>query len=305
MHIWILIVPLCYNIAHHCNTTSPRHLNEMIKLQNLSYGYNRKVKTLQDITAEIGSGIHLLVGENGAGKTTLLHFMVGLRYPRSGSCELDGTPMRQRHPSEMCRVQFFGDGMEFPASTIKEMVKVHSTFFPRFDHEMLKRNLHAFGINENDKFSGMSLGTRRKAHLSYMLALRCDALLLDEPTNGLDINSKQTFSRMLVECVSPEQTVIVSTHTPADLESLYDSIIVLSHGKLLLNMNIDEITSHIAFVTQNTTDADILYSEPSFGLQRCIIANTDKSIESQLDFELLYNALHGNSIQAILNCLKS
>lgn len=110
---------------------------------------------------------------------------------------------------------------------------------------------------------------------------------------------------MLVECVSPEQSVIVSTHTPADLESLYDNVMVLNHGELLLNMNVDEICSHIAFVSNSAPTPDALYSEPRFGLYRSIIPNPDGSIESQLDFGLLYTAMSGPSRQAILNCLNS
>lgn len=277
----------------------------MLTLSDINYSYPRGKEALHAVTATIGSGFHLLIGENGSGKTTLLHLMAGLRYPTAGTCELDGIPMRLRRPEELCRIQYLGDDMIFPADTIKAMADTHARFFPCFDSGMLAHNLEAFGIKAGERLRNMSLGNRRKAHLAYMLALKCDILLLDEPTNGLDITSKNTFSRMLVECVSPEQSVIVSTHTPADLESLYDNVMVLNHGELLLNMNVDEICSHIAFVSNSTLAQDALYSEPRFGLYRCIIPNPDNSIESQLDFGLLYTALSGSSRQAILNCLNS
>ena len=277
----------------------------MLTLSNISYSYPGSKEALHGVTATIGSGFHLLIGENGSGKTTLLHLMAGLRYPTSGDCELDGTPMRLRRPAELCRIQYLGDDMIFPADSIKEMADTHARFFPRFDSGMLAHNLEAFGIKAGERLRNMSLGNRRKAHLAYMLALKCDILLLDEPTNGLDITSKNTSSGMLVECVSPEQSVIVSTHTPADLESLYDNVMVLNHGELLLNMNVDEICSHIAFVSNSAPTPDALYSEPRFGLYRSIIPNPDGSIESQLDFGLLYTAMSGPSRQAILNCLNS
>lgn len=277
----------------------------MLTLSNINYSYPRGKEALHAVTATIGSGFHLLIGENGSGKTTLLHLMAGLRYPTAGICELDGIPMRLRRPEELCRIQYLGDDMIFPADTIKALTDTHARFFPCFDSGMLAHNLEAFGIKAGERLRNMSLGNRRKAHLAYMLALKCDILLLDEPTNGLDITSKNTFSRMLVECVSPEQSVIVSTHTPADLESLYDNVMVLNHGELLLNMNVDEICSHIAFISNSTLAQDALYSEPRFGLYRCIIPNPDNSIESQLDFGLLYTALSGSSRQAILNCLNS
>lgn len=55
----------------------------MLTLDNLTYRYKKSKKLAVDsATAEIGPGIHLLLGENGAGKTTLLHLMAGLLTPR-------------------------------------------------------------------------------------------------------------------------------------------------------------------------------------------------------------------------------
>ena len=56
----------------------------MIVLNNLTYRYRKGAEALTDVSASIGPGIHLLLGENGAGKTTLLHVMAGLLYPSSG-----------------------------------------------------------------------------------------------------------------------------------------------------------------------------------------------------------------------------
>lgn len=305
-----MVISLRCSIAYVYNTTTrpiQSLINKyiMLTLSDISYNYSKGRDALHGITTEAGSGFYLLIGENGSGKTTLLHIMAGLRYPTCGTCELDGIPIRLRRPSELCRIQYLGDDMAFPARSIKEMADTHARFFPHFDSEMLAHNLDAFGISYKDRLENMSLGIRHKAHLAYMLALKCDILLLDEPTNGLDISSKQAFNRMLVECVSPEQSVIVSTHTPADLESLYDNVMVLNHGELLININVDEISERIAFVTQSTQTPDALYCETRFGLHRCIVSNTDRKIESQLDFGLLYNALSGPSRQAILNCLNS
>lgn len=276
----------------------------MLELLNINYRYSRKSpEVLHDISASIGSGCHLLIGENGSGKTTLLHIMSALRYPTSGSCTLDDTTLIPRRPSLLSRIQFFGDGMEFPAPSIDDMVRAHSPFFPNFDSDMLLRNLDTFGISPTTKFKKMSLGTRHKAQLAYMLSLRCDILLLDEPTNGLDIGSRQAFRRMILECLSEDQTLVVSSHTPGDFEDIYDSIMLLSRGRLLVNLPIEEITSRIAFVNSPTTLASALYCEPQFGTNRCIVPNPDGSIQSQFDLTMLYNSLMSDNRDEILKHL--
>lgn len=64
----------------------------MIVLDNLTYSYRHSRRNaITGVTAEIGPGIHLLLGENGAGKTTLLHIIAGLRTPQKpDECTIDG-----------------------------------------------------------------------------------------------------------------------------------------------------------------------------------------------------------------------
>ncbi len=101
-----------------------------IQLENLTLRYGRKV-ALNDLTATIEPGIHLLLGENGAGKTSLLHLIDGLRFPTDGKCLVDGAPTRYRLPSILSKVFYLGAGMPLPARTIEELIKVHARFFPK------------------------------------------------------------------------------------------------------------------------------------------------------------------------------
>ena len=56
----------------------------MIDIKNLSFNYNKGYKALDNINANLGAGVHLLLGENGAGKTTLLHVIAGLLFAKEG-----------------------------------------------------------------------------------------------------------------------------------------------------------------------------------------------------------------------------
>ena len=69
----------------------------MIELKNLTYAYRRGHVAIDNVTADLPSGIHLLLGENGAGKTTLLRLIAGLLIPTEGCCMIDGTTMTRQH----------------------------------------------------------------------------------------------------------------------------------------------------------------------------------------------------------------
>ncbi|MDE6117692.1 MAG: ATP-binding cassette domain-containing protein, partial [Duncaniella sp.] len=57
----------------------------MIELNNLTYSYYRGFIAIDNASAVVSPGIHLLLGENGAGKTTLLRLMSGLLLPQKGT----------------------------------------------------------------------------------------------------------------------------------------------------------------------------------------------------------------------------
>lgn len=279
----------------------------MITFDRVGYRYKNKVEALSDISCTIGPGLHLMAGENGAGKTTFLHLCAGLLYPTSGTCDFKGVELRRREPEVLSRVQYFSSQSAyfFPAGDIRAMVKSHACFFPGFDGDMLQRNLSVFGIDEGQTFRSMSAGTFSKAALAYMFSLGCDVLLLDEPTVWLDPVSRHQFRQMMVECVGPEQAVIVSTHDFAEAEALYDSLMIIHRGKLLLDSPVAEIAARLGFVTGPSRRQDALYSEMGVGGIRSIVPVTEDENDTQPDFMLLYSALISDCSASILKHLKS
>lgn len=278
----------------------------MITLNNLNYSYDKSRLALSGISAEISHGIHLLLGENGAGKTTLLHLIAGLRCaPQPQQCTIDGQPSSLRQPSLMSRVFMVTDDMQFPFATINEMIKRHAVFYPSFNPEMLQQNLSTFGMTGHEAISSFSLGNRKKAILAYALALQPEVLLLDEPANGLDISARQSALTLLAKCVNESQTVIISTHSVFDFRQLFESVMMLSAGKLILNRPIWEITARIDFITDRFPPENALYIEQVFGQFRAITPHQPSSEPTDIDFLMLYNALNSNSRTNIINTINS
>ena len=65
-------------------------------------------------------------------------------------------------------------------------------------------------------------------------------LILDEPTNGLD--PQQTdHMRRLIQRLSRQATVILSTHIMQEVDAICDRVLVLRHGKLALDKHLDSL----------------------------------------------------------------
>lgn len=278
----------------------------MISFNDLSYRYGKKTPALESITADIPEGIYLLLGENGAGKSTLLHLIAGLlKAIPEGACTLDGAPTALREPSVLTRTFFYSDEIPFPYRTIRQMVRHHAVFYPSFDPEMLEQNLADFEMTGNEPIDQFSLGNRKKAQLAYVLALHTDVLLLDEPANGLDITSRTKLLRMMARCVSENQTVIISTHTVWDFQNLFDGLLVLGHGRLLVNMPIWEIASRVRFVHSPAPVEGAIYQEPEFGRFKAIVPNIAADETTDVDFVVLYNALQSPASRNLVELLSA
>ncbi len=276
----------------------------MLQLNNVSYSYRKGEKALDSINVTVPTGLHLLLGENGAGKTTLLHIIAGLRFPEAGECLVDGVDTSLRSPATLSKVCIMADDTMFPASSINEMARRCSDFYPRFSPDVLRQCLDAFGMTGYEKLAHMSLGNRKKAQLAYVLALQTDILLLDEPANGLDISSRQILLELLERFILPEQTVIISTHVVWDFMNLIEGVMVINRGKMLTAMSTWDITRRLAFVTDRLPVENALYSTQLQGLFHAILP-ADPENPTDLDFLLLYSALHSPSSESILSILNA
>lgn len=274
----------------------------MIELQNLTYAYRRGSVAIDGVTVSVSPGIHLLLGENGAGKTTLLRLMAGLLIPTKGKCFIDGADMTSRQPSALKQVFMLPDTMEIPTKDIRSFAKAHGLFYPTFSQESFEENLNEFALTGHENFNQLSLGLRHKTLIAYVTALGVDTLLLDEPANGLDITSKKALRRILARCTSPEQTVIISTHTVSDLRELYDGVLVLSQGQLILARPSWEISEKISCVASPIPPYETIFMEQGAGLFHSIIIN-ETGEPSDLNYALLYSALMSDSRQRLFEII--
>jgi sodium transport system ATP-binding protein len=66
-------------------------------------------------------------------------------------------------------------------------------------------------------------------------------ILLDEPTNGLDVITTRAVRRLLQELKAQGRCVIFSSHLMHEVSGLCDRIIVIDHGNILVDGNLDTI----------------------------------------------------------------
>ena len=90
-------------------------------------------------------------------------------------------------------------------------------------------------MEPNVNLGVLSMGQKKKVYMSIALAANTRYLLMDEPTNGLDILSKSQFRKVVIEGMSEDKTIIISTHQVHDVELLLDHVCIIERNKVLLN----------------------------------------------------------------------
>ena len=262
----------------------------MIKLTNLSTGYTRMQPVLQQATATLHAGcIYGLLGANGSGKTTLLKTLTGCITPLSGEVNVMGENPAYRSRTLLAEIAYMPDEITLPAMSADSFEKAYSPFWPKFSHEKFHNYLKAFEVEANNNLSRLSLGNRKKFYIAFALACNTRLLILDEPTNGLDIVGKKVFRQILASEINDERTIIVSSHLVGDLERLISDVIILRNNHIVLNASLGVIGEQLTF-GNIANIAEPIYKD---GLRAI---GKSEGEYSDVDLELLYLALHDNSV---------
>jgi ABC-2 type transport system ATP-binding protein len=229
-----------------------RDVGWAIEAHNLSrrYGYELAVANL---TLRVARGRTLgFVGLNGAGKTTAIRMMVGLLAPTSGTVHVAGCEVPRERDRLKPLVGYVPDRPTvYPWMRVREAIDFCRAVYPRYNDARVAQLLRQLDLDPNRKVKHLSKGNAAK--LSLLLAVGHDpqVLILDEPMSGLDPLARDEFLEGVLSVgvggggaagdEAGAQTVLVSSHSLADVARVADEIALMHEGRLLLHSPIDEL----------------------------------------------------------------
>ena len=158
-----------------------------ISTQNLDMAYGDQV-LLEDATLHVERGERVgLLGRNGAGKSTLLRIIAGTLRPDGGSVVFESG----------IGVALLGQRIEADViGTVDTVIRSGLRESAHEDHPV-RRLCSLLHLEQDQDFSELSGGQKRRALLGRALAADPDVLLLDEPTNHLDVDSIEWLESFL------------------------------------------------------------------------------------------------------------
>src|SRR5699024_961856 len=102
------------------------------------------------------------------------------------------------------------------------------------------------------RIAGFSLGMCQRLGLAAALLGDPGTLILDEPANGLDPAGIRWMRGLLRRMAAEGRTVFVSSHQLGEIQQTVDRVIVIDRGRLVVDVDIDEVAAEGERVTVRT-----------------------------------------------------
>lgn len=179
-------------------------------------------------------GVTAIIGPNGAGKTTLFSIVTGLIRQDSGTVTIapDAGP-----------IAYCPDTPAFERwLTASEVLDQSATLARRRSSESNTRLLATCGLGDTGarRVGGFSRGMTQRLGIASTLVVDPRLMIFDEPTSALDPVGRIEVLTLLRE-LGQDRSVVLSSHSLADVEKIADTVIVLVKGRVVYQGTLEHL----------------------------------------------------------------
>jgi ABC-2 type transport system ATP-binding protein len=217
----------------------PAGQTALVEIANVTKTYqSRKALSALNLNLEPGHIVGLL-GPNGSGKTTLMKILTGVLKDYTGTVTINGETVGAKTKalvSYLPDVSYFSAWMR-PIDVIALFKDFYADFGEQKCLEMVKR----LGLDEKQRIKTMSKGTIEKFQLCLVMSRNALLYVLDEPIGGVDPAARDYILSTILSNYNEAGTIFISTHLISDVEKIFDTVVFLKEGEVVLHGEIDEI----------------------------------------------------------------
>lgn len=224
---------------------------------------NRLAKTIggkdivKDVSLHVKKGeIYGFLGPNGAGKTTVMKMITNLWKPTGGTIELFGEQLTATSYEFLKRI---GSIIEYPIMydhmSGRENLNLHADYMGYHSPDCVKNALDLLDLADaaDKPVKTYSLGMKQRLGIARAILCKPELLILDEPINGLDpAGIKQIRDLLKMLCTEYNTTVMISSHILSEIESMADTVGVISHGMMKTEISMKELADKSLAYTELT-----------------------------------------------------
>jgi len=207
----------------------------------------RATRALDGVSLTIPWGMtYGLIGPNRAGKTTLVKILLSICHPT------DGRIMRLERPwsdrGSLAEIGYVHENPSFPGYlNARQIVEGYGMLagVPRdVARERASSLLARVGLADRtrDKITQFSKGMLQRLALAQALVNDPRLLVLDEPSEGMDLPARRLLDEVIGERRARGFSVVLVSHSLADVGRLCDRVAVLREGRLAFEGPVSELS---------------------------------------------------------------
>lgn len=217
--------------------------NIEIGMYNISFGYEKDKKVLENFSLEIPKGkVYALVGSSGCGKTTIMKLLMGLYEPENGDIVISNKKLSESTLKEFrdniayvpqMAYLYTGDiltnikygNMSKNVEDVIEAAKLANA------DDFIKQFPDGYYSKVGEKGTHISGGQRQRIAIARAILKDSPVLLLDEATSALD-NESEILVQNALDNLMKNKTTLVVAHRLSTIQNA-DKILVMDKGKIV------------------------------------------------------------------------
>ncbi len=210
--------------------------NICIELKNISKSFKNET-ILKNINAYFQGGhIYGIVGKNGIGKTLIFKMMCGFMMPSAGEILVCNTKLRDDTYLNIGlgvvleNTSLIQDYSAF--KNLKYLTKLQHNVSDAQIYEALRQ----VGLDPASKkrFRKFSLGMKQKLLIAQAIFEDPSIVILDEAFNGVDNESVENISKLLINLKDNGKLILLSSHIKDEIMDLCDAVYEVHNDALVV-----------------------------------------------------------------------
>jgi ABC-2 type transport system ATP-binding protein len=215
-----------------------------ITVENIAKRFG-ETQAVKNVSFEVHSGeIFGLLGPNGSGKTTSIRIILDIYQADSGKVSILGGPMTNE---KLNHIGYLPEERGLYQDVQLERCLSYFASLKGLSEDQIKerlpRYLEKFDLADHAKKKAkeLSKGMQQEGQLIAALIHDPEIIIIDEPFAALDPVNTQLVKKLLIEQRNAGKTIVMSTHQMNQVEQLCDRLVLIDHGRVLLQGKLTEI----------------------------------------------------------------
>src|SRR5262245_31876918 len=149
---------------------------------------------------------------------------------------------------QICLIREHGDMLD--SHRVRDVLACASRLRPNWDATYAQALVDRFELPPRKSVQSLSRGAKSALGVTLGLASRAPVTIFDESYLGMDAPSRYAFyDELLADYLAQPRTIILSTHLIEEVAKLFEEVIIIDHGRLVVHDQTDTLRSRATAVT--------------------------------------------------------